>query len=80
MIATDINNDVLNHAQKGSCPESSLRELPKELVQQAFSRSGKCYTIKKPFKENIEFIEQDIRKQLPEGFFHVIFCRNLLLN
>ena len=28
--------------------------------------------------ENIEFIEQDIREQLPEGLFHAIFCRNLV--
>jgi chemotaxis protein methyltransferase CheR len=48
------------------------------LTQQAFAQSGKFYSIKKPFRENIEFLEQDIRVQLPEGCFHVIFCRNLV--
>ena len=78
IIATDVNHDLLKRAQEGHYPESSLRDLPKELVQQAFIRSGNCLTIKSPFTENIEFIEQDIREQLPEGAFHAIFCRNLV--
>jgi chemotaxis protein methyltransferase CheR len=78
IIATDINQGVLKRAQEGYYPDSSLRDFPKELVRQAFTRAGKRYTIKKTFTENIEFIEQDIRKQLPEGFFHAIFCRNLV--
>ncbi|MBI5100060.1 MAG: chemotaxis protein CheR [Nitrospirae bacterium] len=78
IIATDIDHNMLKRAKDGYYSESSLRDLPKELVQQAFTRSGKFYTIKKPFTENIEFMEQDIREQSPEGFFHVIFCRNLV--
>jgi chemotaxis protein methyltransferase CheR len=78
IIATDINHDVLKRAKDGYYSESSLRDIPKELVQQAFTQSGKFYTIRKPFTANIEFMEQDIRKQSPEGLFHVIFCRNLV--
>lgn len=78
IIATDINYDVLKRAQEGCYSESSLKDLPKELVRKAFTQSGKFYTIKKPFMKNIEFMQQDIREQLPEGFFHVIFCRNLV--
>lgn len=78
IIATDINLDALKRAQEGYYSESSLKDLPKELTQQAFSQSGKFYAIKKTFRENIEFLEQDIRIQLPDGCFHVIFCRNLV--
>ena len=78
IIATDIDHNVLTRAKDGHYSEGSFRDLPKELVLQAFTRSGKFYTIKKPFTENIEFIKQDIREQLPEGSFHVIFCRNLV--
>jgi len=78
IIATDINLDLLKRAQEGSYSESSLKDLPKELTQQAFSQSGKFYEIKKTFREDIEFLEQDIRIQLPEGGFHAIFCRNLV--
>jgi len=78
IIATDINHDMLKRAQEGYYLVSSLKDLPKELIQQAFVRSGRFYVINQPFRENIEFIEQDIRLQLPEGCFHVIFCRNLV--
>lgn len=78
IIATDINLDALKRAREGYYSESSLKDLPKELTQQAFSQSAKFYAIKKTFRENIEFLEQDIRLQLPQGCFHVIFCRNLV--
>jgi chemotaxis protein methyltransferase CheR len=79
IVATDINRDVLERAREGCYPESSLRDLPKELIRQAFTQSGKSFTVRKPFTENIEFAEQDIREQLPEGFFHLKLCRNLVL-
>jgi len=78
IIATDIDHNVIKRAKNGHYPESSLRCFPEELVLQAFTRPGRYCTIKKPFRENIEFIEQDIREQLPDGFFHVILCRNLV--
>ncbi|MCL5022603.1 MAG: chemotaxis protein CheR [Nitrospirae bacterium] len=79
IIATDINRDVLERAREGCYPQSSLRDLPKELIPQAFTQSGKSFAVKKPFRENIEFAEQDIRIQQPAGFFHLILCRNLVL-
>ena len=78
IVATDINRNALKRARKGYYSESSLGDLPAELRQVAFARSGKLYAINQPFRENIEFMEQDIRLQLPEGSFHVIFCRNLI--
>lgn len=79
IIATDSNHDVIQRAREGYYSGSSLRELPEELIREAFARSGNSYKIRDPFAENIEFIEQDIRMQEPEGFFHAIFCRNLVL-
>jgi chemotaxis protein methyltransferase CheR len=35
------------------------------------------YEIKNYLKTDIEFIEQDIRHQCPEGIFDLILCRNL---
>ena len=79
ITATDINPDVLKRARKGCYSGSSLRDLPKELIQQAFEMTGKFYSVRKPFTESIDFKEQDIRVQLPEGIFHLILCRNLVL-
>jgi chemotaxis protein methyltransferase CheR len=78
IIATDIHQDMLKRAEEGKYLESSIKELPRELTKQAFVRSGGFYKVRQPYRENIEFIEQDIRLQLPEGRFHIIFCRNLV--
>lgn len=78
VVATDADPALLERAGRGSFPESSLRDLPKEWIQQAFIREGKFYRIEKAFKENIEFLKQDIRVEFPEGFFHLILCRNFV--
>lgn len=77
VIATDFNPDVLTRARTGVYQESSISDLPPEFIRQAFTRSEKFYTVEKVFKENVEFREQDIRIQLPDGYFHLILCRNL---
>jgi chemotaxis protein methyltransferase CheR len=78
VIATDIDQHLLERAQKGCYPISSLRDLPEEFIQPAFRHSGEDYVIREPFTRNIEFIRQDIRKQLPQNVFHLILCRNLV--
>ncbi len=78
IIATDTNQNLLERAQKGRYLKSSFRDLPEELVREAFERSGEHYVIRRPFTENIIFMRQDIREQLPGERFHVILCRNLV--
>jgi len=78
IIATDVNRDVLNRAREGRYLESNLRDLPKELFHQAFTQCGKFFIVKKSFTENIDFLEHDIRQQLPKKMFHLILCRNFV--
>lgn len=78
IIATDVDHAVLERARKGWYRSSSLWNLPKELIKAAFTCSGKLCSIKERFRENIEFVEQDIRRQMPDGPFHLILCRNLV--
>jgi len=78
IIATDADDAVLARAQQGWYSKSSIKDLPGALIQQAFTRSGDLYTIKKIFTESITFVQQDIREQLPDGPFHLILCRNFV--
>jgi chemotaxis protein methyltransferase CheR len=78
IIATDINQNLLERAKQGCYSASSLRELPEALIQQAFSLLDEDYCLQKSFSKNIEFIRQDIRIQSPPGMFHLILCRNLV--
>jgi chemotaxis protein methyltransferase CheR len=78
IIATDAESAVLERARKGCYPESSIRDLPKEWRERVFSLSGTFYTVKEPFRSDIEFVRQDIREQYPDGPFHLILCRNFV--
>ncbi len=77
IVATDMDQTSLEKAAQGCYRQSCLRDLPEEL-REAFTPSGDMYSIRQPFKENIEFLRQDIRRQLPEGPFHLVLCRNLV--
>lgn len=78
IIATDSDIKLLERAEKAFYPFSSLRDLPEELINKAFRQTGELYFLRKTFNENIEFKRQDIRKQLPDGGFNLILCRNLV--
>ncbi len=78
VIATDADAHLLARAQKGLYPASALKDLPEELMLRAFDQTAGGHAIREAFKKNILFAEQDIRKQLPVGSFHLILCRNLV--
>jgi chemotaxis protein methyltransferase CheR len=78
IIATDVDKSLLERTRRGSYRHSSIQALPKELIDRAFDLAGNVYTIRKLFTENIEFVQQDIREQMPGGPFHLILCRNLV--
>jgi len=78
IIATDTDEELLERAGKGLFSESSLRDLPLDLIRQSFCHSGRFYSLLEDFRQNIDFAKQDIRKNLPCGLFHLILCRNLV--
>ena len=60
-------------------PESCLRDLPAEWQQQAFTRepAGE-YCLAAPYRQGVDFLLQDIRREAPPGPFDLIPCRNLV--
>ncbi|MGQ9632565.1 MAG: CheR family methyltransferase [bacterium] len=78
IIATDADERLLERAQRGCYTTSSLRNLPSEWVEMAFIRSGEKYRIREGFKGEVNFLLQDVRTELPDSSFHIIFCRNLV--
>ena len=77
IIATDVNEKLLERARQGHYTKSSLKDLPEQL-REAFAPCDDLYSLREIFKENVEFLRQDIRLPLPEGTFHLMLCRNLV--
>lgn len=77
-VATDIENALLERARVGCYGKSSLAELSEDLLTRAFRFSENRYCVKEEYRKDVDFRLQDIRQEMPEGFFHLILCRNLV--
>jgi chemotaxis protein methyltransferase CheR len=78
VVATDIDERLLERARDARYKGSSLRELPPVWVEKAFTRSDGLFALAPEFREGVEFLRQDVRVETPLGPFDLILCRNLV--
>lgn len=79
IIATTPDSQLIVRAQAKRYRAGSLRDLPGEMVTHAFLEDPPYFLLKPEFAQHVDFRMQDVRRQLPEGRFHLILCRNLVL-
>jgi chemotaxis protein methyltransferase CheR len=77
IIATDIDDDVLCRAGSACYSFSSIKDFPRDWVQQAFQQSSGRYCVRPEWREKIRFVHQDIRAAMSQGPFNLILCRNV---
>ena len=77
VVATDIDDAVLERARKGCYSKGSLRELPEAFIAQGFDRSGGLFCVRPRHREGVSFLNQDLRCEAPDGSFDLILCRNV---
>jgi chemotaxis protein methyltransferase CheR len=75
IIASDVDKAMLTRAREGCFERTSLHELPPPLIEQAFDRMGLQYCVKPEYREGIEFLDQDLRTEMPPRVFDLILCR-----
>ena len=75
IIASDVDKAMLTRAREGCFERTSLHELPPPLIEQAFDRLGLRYCVKPKHREGIEFLDQDLRTEMPPRIFDLILCR-----
>lgn len=79
ILATDVDPVVLARAREARYPPGALRELPPGWAEEAFGPEGEeGHRLRDRFREGIRFRLQDIRREMPQGPFHLILCRNLV--
>lgn len=84
IIATDINEDVLDTAKLGIYSKNSLsfRRLPADKIARYFDEVVGGYQIKETYKNMVKFSSfnlVDTQKWIFMREFDVIFCRNVLI-
>jgi chemotaxis protein methyltransferase CheR len=78
VVATDVDERLLERARRARYRSSSLRELPPAWLERAFTRSHDLVELRPEFRAGVEFHRQDIRHQTERGPFDLILCRNLV--
>ena len=75
IVATDIDETMLARAREGCFKPTSLHELPRYLLEEAFEREGPLFCVKSAHRQGIDFLCQDLRSQAPTALFDLILCR-----
>ena len=78
VLATDRNPALLERAARACYRRSSLRELPSEWIERAFTKEGADrFCLVSELRQYVVFEAQDLRRVKSAEVFDVILCRNL---
>lgn len=77
VVATDADEVVLERARRACYDAGTVRELPPDWRELAFEQRNAELCLRAPFREGVEFRQEDLRLAMPDGPFDVILCRNV---
>ena len=77
ITATDADSGLIQRAHQACYPFGNLKELPAGWRERAFARAGDAWRLEAAYKRPVEFLQQDICRQQPQGPFDLVLCRNL---
>jgi chemotaxis protein methyltransferase CheR len=78
VLATDVDDEVLERARLAVYEAGSLRELPRTQLEEAFDLDEGAYRLRERFRAPVEFRKADVRDALPAPSFHLLLCRNVV--
>lgn len=82
ILGTDIDQIILKRAQHGSYPKSSLKDMPKNLLELGFKPGPDAgrWEVNKEIRSMVTFRHLNLIENWPfSGMFNVIFCRNVAI-
>ncbi|TCC93062.1 CheR family methyltransferase [Pedobacter hiemivivus] len=79
IFASDISKAALDIASKGVYPESIVKTVSKDRLQQFFTKEGASYKVKHDIRKMLIFAQHDLTKNTPYCNMDLISCRNLLI-
>jgi chemotaxis methyl-accepting protein methylase len=77
ILATDIDENLLERAREGTYKNSSLKEVPEGTVRKFFKKEGGFYILDPTIRGSIEFKVHDILHEEPFLGMDIVLCRNL---
>ncbi|HSJ55098.1 MAG TPA: protein-glutamate O-methyltransferase CheR [Anaerolineae bacterium] len=79
IYATDVDEDALQQARRGTYPASALAPLPEGMRARYFERSGTRYTFRSDLRRGVIFGRHDLIQDPPISRLDLLVCRNTLM-
>ncbi|WP_308640017.1 CheR family methyltransferase [Paenibacillus silvisoli] len=80
ILATDLDNIVLQKAAQGIYQDRSIRDVPRNYLNKYFSKQdGDNLAVNPQLKRNITFKQQNLLHDTFDTGFDVIVCRNVMI-
>ena len=79
ILATDIDKQVIQHAQVGLYNAKSIVGVPDDMKKKYFTQVGSSYQIADEIKKCVEFKEHNLLKDIYPKDFDLILCRNVVI-
>jgi len=77
VVGTDSDAHQLERARRASYSAGCLKDLPAPWRDASFAQQGESFALHDELRACVELLHQDIRKEMPNGPFHLILCRYL---
>ena len=79
ILATDIDENVIQKAKLGLYPDRSLAEVPIDVKNKYFHQEGQFYKVKDEIKRTVTFKKHNLLNDRYDSNFDLIVCRNVMI-
>ena len=79
IYATDIDEEALTAARRGSYTDQQVKDIPEELRERYFEHAGSEYSFKKELRRSIIFGRHDLIQDAPISRIDLLITRNTLM-
>ncbi|KGR79549.1 CheR family methyltransferase [Ureibacillus manganicus] len=79
VMATDIDENVIQKAKLGLYPERSLAEVPTDMKSKYFIHEEPFYKIKDDIKSTVTYKKHNLLKDPYDTNYDLIVCRNVMI-
>ena len=79
LLATDVDDGVMNKAKAGVYIDKALANLPKTYTTRYFTHNDNTYTISDAVKSKIHFAKHNLLRDHFDHNFDLILCRNVVI-
>lgn len=79
LYATDADEEALNEARLATYSAKQVEDIPPDLLEKYFDRSGASYVFKRELRRSVIFGRHDLVQDAPISRVDLLLCRNTLM-